>query len=161
MKVTDTRTGEVSFVDVPCGATLASKCPVMRGVGSAAADAPVPRGLAPRHGPGAGSGPPERARVGLAIQRADLTAARDDARDLGDDADFQALVAALMDKDGEIRQADVRGEVEPVGRPRPERSTRRRQDAPDLPKRAIGEHHRGPGIHRHQRPAACSARRCS
>ncbi len=52
-RVTDTYTGEVTLVDVPCGATLETKCPLCS-AGQAVADAPVPRRMARRHRPDPG-----------------------------------------------------------------------------------------------------------
>jgi hypothetical protein len=137
MRVTDTRTGEVSFVDVPCGATLASKCP------SCAERARRLRMHQCREGwhldtdPALEGDDPNPEQVGLVVERADITSARDEARELGDDGLALACVESLADVDADIRRAGVRGEVEPPARTRVVRSTRRRQDAPDLPKRAM------------------------
>jgi hypothetical protein len=137
MRVTDTATGEVSFVDVPCGATLASKCP------SCAERARRLRMHQCREGwhldaePLLEAGDPNAGQVGLVFERADITAARDDARGLGDDDTADACAQSLVDVDADIRRAGVRGEVEPPERTRVVRSTRRRQDAPELPKRAM------------------------
>jgi hypothetical protein len=137
MKVTDTTTGEVAFVDVPCGATLASKCP------SCAERSRRLRMHQCREGWHLDADPilapdaPNDDQVGLAIERADITQARDDARDQGDDGTATACIEALMDVDADIRKAGVRGSVEPPARPRPVRTTRRRGDAPDLPKREM------------------------
>jgi hypothetical protein len=53
----------------------------------------------------------------------------------------KAALATLTDLDHEIRRSGLRGNADP-GRPRArrQRSTRRRQDAPDLPKRKISPH---------------------
>jgi hypothetical protein len=137
MRVTDTRTGEVSFVDVPCGATLASKCP------SCAERARRLRMHQCREGWHLDADPileaddPNTQQVGLVMERADITAVRDDARELGDDGLAVACVESLADVDADIRRAGVRGDVEPPARTRVTRSTRRRQDAPELPKRAM------------------------
>ena len=48
-QVTDLDTGEVRSVPISCGSTREDRCPRVRGAGAAAADAAVPRGLAPRH----------------------------------------------------------------------------------------------------------------
>jgi hypothetical protein len=137
MKVTDTRTGEVSFIDVPCGATLASKCP------SCAERARRLRMHQCREGwhldtdPLPDADDPNDTQVGLVFERADITAARDDARDQDDEDTATVCVETLGEVDAEIRLAGVRGDVEPPARPRIVRSTRRRNDAPDLPRRAM------------------------
>ncbi len=63
MKVTDEHTGHVRHVDVPCGATLASKCFVRRTC-PAPACAPVPRGMAPGHRTGPDPRHPEHRTAG-------------------------------------------------------------------------------------------------
>src|SRR5690606_17375622 len=65
--------------------------------------------------------------------RADVQAARDHAASVGRPTnDLDAIIGEL---DAQIRAAGVRGTVVPDGRTKRSRSTRRRQDAPDLPKR--------------------------
>src|SRR5690348_10384993 len=133
----DRVTGATELVDVPCQATLASKCP------SCAERARRLRMHQCREGwhldvePLLEADDPNAGQVGLVFERADITAARDDARELGDEATALACVESLNDVDADIRRAGVRGEVEPPARTRVVRSTRRRQDAPDLPKRAM------------------------
>src|SRR5205814_10365323 len=63
-------------------------------------------------------------------------AMRDHAEAAGDDtAELEELIAEL---DQEITSSGLRGKADPARpRPRRHRSTRRRQDAPDLPKRKI------------------------
>jgi hypothetical protein len=137
MKVTDLRTGAVSFIDVPCQATLAAKCP------SCAERARRLRMHQCREGwhldvdPLPDADDPNASQVGLVHERADITAARDDARDQGDDDSVNVCVETLAEVDTDLRLAGVRGEVEPPARTRAVRSTRRRNDAPDLPKRAM------------------------
>ena len=68
--------------------------------------------------------------------RAQAQAWRDDAEAAGEDtAELDGLIAEL---DQEIANSGLRGKADPAHpRPRRHRSTRRRQDAPDLPKRRI------------------------
>src|SRR5262249_57588364 len=64
---------------------------------------------------------------------------RDHAAQAGEDtAELDELIAEL---DQEIKRSGLRGNADP-GRPKPrrQRSTRRRQDAPDLPKPRISPH---------------------
>ena len=69
------------------------------------------------------------------VLRAEAQESRDQAADDGQDtADFDALIAEL---DEEITRAGVRGKVAPDRPARRHRSTRRRQDAPDLPRRKV------------------------
>jgi hypothetical protein len=135
MKTTDTTTGEVAFVDVPCGATLADKCP------SCAERARRLRMAQCREGWHLDTDPlpdrdaPNDTQVGLITERADITAARDDSLAAGDDATAAACAESIAEVDADIRTAGVRGEVERPATTRRTRSTRRRQDAPELPKR--------------------------
>jgi hypothetical protein len=67
--------------------------------------------------------------------RADVQAQRDEADHLGQDTtDLDAVVVAL---DEEINEAGMRGNVLGRNVPKRSRSTKRRQDAPDLPKRKM------------------------
>jgi hypothetical protein len=68
--------------------------------------------------------------------RAQAQAMRDHAEAAGNDtAELDELIAEL---DQEITSSGLRGKADPKGsRPRRHRSTRRRQDTPDLPKRKI------------------------
>ena len=69
------------------------------------------------------------------VLRSEAQQSRDQAADDGQDtADFDALIAEL---DEEITRAGVRGKVLPDRPARRHRSTRRRQDAPDLPRRKV------------------------
>jgi hypothetical protein len=71
--------------------------------------------------------------------RAQAQADRDRAAQAGEDtAELDELIGEL---DQEIKRSGLRGKADP-GRPRPrrQRSTRRRQDAPELPKRKISPH---------------------
>ncbi|MDQ1292654.1 MAG: hypothetical protein QG608_534, partial [Actinomycetota bacterium] len=73
-------------------------------------------------------------QIALMIERADITTARDELRDLGDTLSAVAAQEALDDVDTHLRRTGIRGTIEPPTRGRRVRSTRRRQDAPDLPR---------------------------
>ena len=67
--------------------------------------------------------------------RAEAQQMRDQAATAGrDTTDLNELIREL---DAEITKAGVRGKVAPEQKTRRRRSTRRRQDAPDLPKRKV------------------------
>ncbi|GLY14463.1 hypothetical protein Kisp01_14780 [Kineosporia sp. NBRC 101677] len=140
-RVTDTHTGEVTLVDVPCGATLESKCP------TCAQRARRLRMHQCRAGWHADSDPiPDEdtstsAQQDLVAARADVTAVRDDFLARGDLGVAEAASETLDAIDAELAELGVRG---PLEREKPEaarrkRSTRRRQDAPDLPKRVMAK----------------------
>ena len=71
----------------------------------------------------------------LVTQRAEAQQVRDLIAATGEDpADFDELIAEL---DEQITEAGIRGKAAPAKPARRHRSTRRRQDAPDLPRRKI------------------------
>ena len=84
-------------VDLPCGATLASKCPVVRGAGATAADRAVPGGLAPRRRTGPGRRTGDVANSGRSpTVRADLEPARVDAEEAGEDpAEVETVIGQV------------------------------------------------------------------
>ncbi|GLY13992.1 hypothetical protein Kisp01_10080 [Kineosporia sp. NBRC 101677] len=134
MKVTDEHTGHVRHVDVPCGATLASKCP------SCAERARRLRVHQCREGwhlvtePDLTPDTPNTEQRELATARADITAARDEMKAADNQGAVLACTKAAQSVDTDLRKAGVRGDIDPPKKPRRVRSTRRRQDAPDLPK---------------------------
>jgi hypothetical protein len=150
-RVTDTITGEVTLVDVPCGATMEAKCPPCaerarrlrmhqcRAGWHADVD-PIPDEDS--------SDDPQR---DLVRTRADVTAVRDDFLAAGDLDSAEAAAETLELLDAELLELGVRGKVEPErATGRRTRTTRRRQDAPDLPKKAmakttLGRTFTGPG----------------
>jgi hypothetical protein len=133
LRRTDLATGQAELVLVPCGNTLASVCP------SCAERAKNLRATQCREGwhldqePVIEADQPTGEQRWWVEKRADAQALRDQADQLGDDTDdLDELVAEL---DDEITEAGMRGNVLPARPERRHRSTRRRQDAPPLPKR--------------------------
>jgi hypothetical protein len=130
----DTTTGETEVVDIPCGSTLAVVCP------SCADRARRLRAQQCREGwhlatdPDLTPDPPTRRQLDLVAEHAEVTEALDGAEQTGDER-FAASCGELAEEiDSDLTEAGVRGLVDPPARPRRRvRSTRRRQDAPDLP----------------------------
>jgi hypothetical protein len=113
--------------------------PILRRTGQAAADAPVPAGWHAEADPIPDADPTTQEQRDLAEIRADLTAARDicdQAGDLEAAEEFRDVLALL---DAELAALGVRGSLEPErsSTGRRVRSTRRRQDTPDLPRREM------------------------
>ncbi|WP_250214476.1 helitron helicase-like domain-containing protein [Acrocarpospora catenulata] len=131
----DTHTGASEIIDVPCGATLEAKCPSCAKRNRHLRVAQCREGWHLTEEPAITPGPADDYQTHLIEQRADFQAARDQAaRDGHDTADIDL---AIVELDEEINAAGVRGNV--IGSPvtKRARSTRRRQDAPDLPKRTM------------------------
>jgi hypothetical protein len=137
MKVTDTATGEITFVDVPCGATLAAKCPTCAERARRLRMHQCREGWHLDDEPVLDADPPSSVHLRLATERADITSARDELAAAGETGAVVAVVESLADVDHELRRSGVRGDVEPTVRNRRVRSTRRRSDAPDLPRREM------------------------
>ena len=136
LRRTNLDTGQVDQVLVPCGHTLAHVCP------SCAERAKSLRAVQCREGwhledePDLTPDPATDDQQWWVTLRSEAQKLRDHADEGGQDtADFDELIREL---DEEITRSGVRGNVLPPGKPaRRHRSTRRRQDAPDLPRRQI------------------------
>ncbi len=140
-RVTDTLTGEVTLVDVPCGATLESKCPTCAQRARRLRMHQCRAGWHAESDPIPDEDPSTSAQQDLVAARADVTAVRDDFLARGDLGVAEAAAETLDVIDAELAELGVRG---PLEREKPEtarrkRSTRRRQDAPDLPKRTMAK----------------------
>jgi hypothetical protein len=131
----DLATGEVEIKDLPCGSTRGAVCP------SCAARARRLRAQQCREGwhlteePDLTPDPPSKRQRELVKDRADITAAVEDGEATGDHDTADACTESLTAADQELAESGLRGRIEPESRPRRVRSTRRRQDVPDLPRR--------------------------
>ena len=135
LRRTDIDTGYVEQVLIPCGHTLASVCP------SCAERARILRATQCREGwhldhePVIDPNPATEDQRFWIEKRAEAQQLRDQAEAAGQDTtDLDRLLTEL---DEEITKAGVRGKVAPDRPARRHRSTRRRQDAPDLPRRTV------------------------
>ncbi len=136
MRRVDVTTGETEIVPVPCGATLASKCPSCAERARKLRMAQCAAGWHLDDEPLPDPDPPTEDAKTLVQLRADLEAVRTDAvtvHDLDQVADVDDLISQV---DAALNDLGVRGKAAPDSRDRPRRirSTRRRQDAPDLPR---------------------------
>ncbi|MFF5206625.1 replication initiator [Streptosporangium sp. NPDC000396] len=135
LKRLDTHTGTIEPFDIPCGTTSEAKCPPCAQRNKQLRKAQCREGWHLETEPVAEPHPATEDQKWLIEFRADVQAKRDQAeRDGEDTADWDEAIAGI---DTEINAAGMRGNVL-GGRtaPKRSRSTRRRQDAPDLPKRA-------------------------
>jgi hypothetical protein len=141
MRCTDTVTGRVEQVMKPCGATLASICPPCAERAKSLRASQCREGWHLEDEPVTGPPAPDEMQEYWLILRAEAQVGRDRAEARGEDTgELDKLIGEL---DTEITQVGVRGTVTTstdrgTAKARRSRSTRRRQDAPDLPKRKIG-----------------------
>ncbi|KPM54687.1 replication initiation protein [Frankia sp. R43] len=145
MRRTNLDTGETEIIPVPCGATLASKCPPCAEKTRRLRMAQCKAGWHLDDEPLPDPDPPTDEAKILAGFRADLEVVRHDAERDSDPAGVAEIDALIGQVDDELNALGVRGKAAPDDRDRARRarSTRRRQDAPDLPrlpvdKRTVG-----------------------
>jgi hypothetical protein len=139
LRRTNTQTGQVDQVLVPCSATLASLCPPCAERAKELRAAQCREGWHLESEPIPAAPAPDEIQAMWVEHRAQAQAERDHAEAASEDtAELDELIADL---DAELRRSGLRGNPDSSGpRPRRQRSTRRRQDAPDLPKRKISPH---------------------
>lgn len=137
----DTTTGEKVHVPVPCGATQSAVCP------SCADKARRLRMHQAREGwhltdePQIETEEPTTQQRAALGQIADLTEARALAVGIGDDRAVAEIDSEIEAAHALLKADGLRGDKEPVEdkKPRTVRSTRRRQDAPELPRRQVAD----------------------
>jgi hypothetical protein len=128
-------TGAVDQVLVPCGNTLASVCPACAERAKTLRAAQCREGWHLEDEPDIQPGPATEDQKWWITMRAEAQQERDQAASAGTDTtDFDELITEL---DELIANSGIRGKAASAKPARRHRSTRRRQDAPDLPKRKI------------------------
>jgi hypothetical protein len=146
LRRTDLDTGVTQLVDLPCGATREAVCPACAKRAARLRRQQVREGWHRTDEPLPAPGPASDEQAGLVVLRAHLEYARaetlhrpmDPDTRAGELADIDAEITALEE---EITLTGLRGRPAPEGsRGRRVRSTRRRQDAPDLPRRKVEPH---------------------
>lgn len=156
MEAGDTKTGELRYVAVPCGSTVESVCAPCAKKARALRIAQCREGWHLDEDPDFTPASPTDEQKALLTVRADLVKAYQEAK-----AESSAEVDELRDEiravDEDLRSTGMRGQLPPVDPPaarKPKkRSTRRRQDAPDLPKRTMRKTTVGPTFAGKYRPS--------
>jgi hypothetical protein len=143
LRRTDTTTGQTELVSVPCGATQASKCEPCAEANRRLRMQQIREGWHLVQEPVIDPAPATADQRGLVEFRASLEFARA-AAVMGSEWDQVADIDTEIERlDEELAAAGLRGSVLPGGRkdgteearqPARKRSTKRRQDAPDLPR---------------------------
>ena len=134
LRRTDLDTGHVEQVLIPCGHTLASVCPPCAERAKILRAAQCREGWHLDHEPVIDPDPATEDQQAAVTDRAEAQADRDALANEGlDTAELDERIGEL---DEQITESGLRGNVLPA-RPRRHRSTRRRQDAPPLPRRTV------------------------
>jgi hypothetical protein len=139
MRRIDTTTGRVEVVPVPCGSTRDDQCHPCAEKARRLRMAQCREGWHLDTEPTTARTTPNDEHKELMGTRADLVAAYTECKTHGDELTCEQIAESVAELDTELRALGVRGRLTPLdGPPKPlKRSTRRRQDAPDLPRRPI------------------------
>jgi hypothetical protein len=142
MEVGDPQTGELRYVPLPCGSTVALVCGPCARKARALRMAQCREGWHLTEEPTLNADEPTEQQRTQLTARADLLALYRDALIEGREEDAEELREDIRKADETLRQLGVRGRLpapDPPAKRPAKRSTRRRQDAPDLPTRTISK----------------------
>jgi hypothetical protein len=142
MEVGDPNTGELRYVPMPCGSTVASVCGPCARKTRALRMAQCREGWHLTEEPTFHASKPTAEQRAQLTERADLVAQYRAAVETDQADDAEELREAIRDADEKLRQLGVRGRLPspdlPAKRPL-KRTTKRRQDAPNLPTRKVSK----------------------
>ncbi|MEO3821220.1 replication initiator [Plantactinospora sp. B24E8] len=147
MRRTDLDTGLTEVIDLPCGATREDKCPACAKKNRRLRQAQIREGWHRPDEPTPGPAPATEEQQALIVLRAHLEYSRDEAGRASQWDQVADIDDAIREVEEAITAEGLRGRVGPphggdvqgdddTGKRR-KRSTRRRQDAPDLPRRKV------------------------
>ena len=139
MRRIDTTTGRVEVVPVPCGSTREDQCRPCSEKARKLRMVQCRQGWHLDAEPVTERATPTEDQQTLMATRADLATAYTQCRATGDEDSCEQIAESVAALDTELRALGVRGRLTPLDPPPKltRRSTRRRQDAPDLPRRPI------------------------
>jgi hypothetical protein len=139
MRRIDTTTGRIDIVPVPCGSTRQDQCPPCADKARRLRMAQCREGWHLAEEPVAERTKPTEEHQALMAARADLLAAYTECKILGEEDTAEQIAESVAELDTELRARGVRGRLAPLDPPaKPvKRPTRRRQDAPNLPRRPV------------------------
>ncbi len=139
MRRIDTTTGRMDVVPVPCGSTREDQCRPCADKARRLRMAQCREGWHLEAEPVTARATPTEEHQKLMALRADLATAYTECQANGDAEVCEQLADSVAELDAELRALGVRGRLTPLDpSPKPvRRSTRRRHDAPDLPRRPV------------------------
>ncbi|MQY22457.1 hypothetical protein NRB20_55720 [Nocardia sp. RB20] len=140
MRSFDQSTGEMKYVGAPCKSTLDSVCPACAARARALRIQQCREGWHIEAEPVDDKREPTESERAIVLARAALQQDYDQAKEDGDREAMDGIRALVADLDEELRESGVKGPFPPLD-PEPKavrkRSTRRRQETPDLPRQKI------------------------
>ncbi|WP_052172668.1 replication initiator [Nocardia sp. BMG111209] len=134
--------GESKYVAAACKTTRESDCPCCATKAKALRVTQCHEGWHMSTNPADEHRPPTEHQQALLTARADLLAEYKTAREADDELTAQGFREVIADLDRELRETGLRGRipgVDAVAKPRSVKSTRRRQDVPDLPRKKVSK----------------------
>jgi hypothetical protein len=139
MRRIDTTTGRIEIVPIPCGSTREDQCRPCADKARRLRMAQCRQGWHLDEEPVIEREEPSEEQKELMTARADLFLAYAQCRESGDEVSCEQIADDVAELDDQLRALGVRGRLTPLDQPsKPvKRSTRRRQDAPDLPRRPV------------------------
>ncbi|MEU1884206.1 replication initiator [Micromonospora rifamycinica] len=145
LRRTDLHTGHTEVIDLPCGSTRDDKCPPCAQRALRLRRTQIREGWHRTDEPAPAPTPATDAQRELILLRAHLEFARDDAARNSQPDQVADVDDAIREVEEAIAAEGLRGHIAPThdpddeddAGPRRKRSTRRRQDAPDLPRKKV------------------------
>ncbi|UWP87767.1 replication initiation protein [Dactylosporangium fulvum] len=143
LRRTDLATGQTEIIDVPCGATREDKCPPCAKRARRLRKTQIREGWHRTDEPAPGPQPATEGQRALISLRAHLEHYRDQAVRASEWDQVEEIDDAIREVEEAIATEGLRGTVAPphrvdhVTEPKRQRSTRRRQDAPALPRQKV------------------------
>jgi Replication initiator protein, pSAM2 len=155
MRRIDTTTGRGDIVPVPCGSTREDQCRPCADKARRLRMAQCRQGWHLDTEPLIDRAAPTEDHKELMAARADLVAAYTECKTRGDEISCEQISDSVAELDAALRAAGVRGRFTPLDPPSKlvKRSTRRRQDAPELPRRPVDKRTLGRVFARRYRPS--------
>jgi hypothetical protein len=138
-RIDTTTTGRIDIIPVPCGSIRDDHCRPCADKARRLRMVQCRQGWHLDTEPIIERATPIPAQQELMAARADLFAADAQCKANRDDVSCEQIVDSVADLDAKLRASGIRGRLTPLDPPAEsiKRSTRRRQDAPDLPRRRV------------------------
>ncbi|MEU1204021.1 replication initiator [Nocardia sp. NPDC005825] len=141
MRAFNPETGESKYVGAACKSTRASECPSCAAKARALRIAQLREGWHIDEEPVRQRNEPTEQQTALLTARADMLAEYRAARDIGDEEAADGFREVIADLDRELRDSGMSGRIPGIDalprKPRRARSTKRRQDVPNLPRKKV------------------------